>query len=84
HRALAVLDRAVGNPDLEEDGLEEVRSLLESTGARALVEKRAERLGERVARRLARTELDAHAGEQLLGLLHSVAGTRAAALTMIQ
>ncbi|MYR16485.1 polyprenyl synthetase family protein [Streptomyces sp. SID724] len=84
HRALAVLDRAVGNPDLDEDGLEEARSVLESTGARALVEDKAERLGERAARRLAQTELDAHAGEQLLGLLHSVAGTRAVALTMIQ
>ncbi|MCA1273064.1 polyprenyl synthetase family protein [Streptomyces rubiginosohelvolus] len=84
HRAPAVLDRAVGNPDLDEDGLEEVRSVLESTGARAMVEDKAERLGDRAARRLAQAELDAHAGEQLLGLLNAVAGTRAVPLTLVQ
>ncbi|MEU6629690.1 polyprenyl synthetase family protein [Streptomyces parvus] len=84
HRALAVLDRAVGNPDLDETGLEEARSVLESTGARAVVEDKAERLGDRAARRLAQAELDAHGGEQLLGLLNAVAGTRAVPLTLLQ
>ncbi|PVC93872.1 polyprenyl synthetase family protein [Streptomyces sp. CS147] len=84
HRALAVLDRAVGNPDLDETGLEEARSVLESTGARAVVEEKAERLGDRAARRLAQAELDAHGGEQLLGLLNAVAGTRAVPLTLLQ
>ncbi|MFF2226642.1 polyprenyl synthetase family protein [Streptomyces globisporus] len=84
HRALAVLDRAVGNPDLDEDGLEEVRALLESTGARALVEEKAERLGKRAAHRLAHADIDAHGGDQLLGLLNAVAGTRAVAPAVIQ
>ncbi|MEU5368854.1 polyprenyl synthetase family protein [Streptomyces sp. NPDC005951] len=85
HRALAVLDRAVGNPDLDEDGLGEVCSVLESTGARALVEDKAEHLGERAARRLAQAaDIDAHGGEQLLGLLNAVAGRRAAPLTLVQ
>ncbi|MFB8384553.1 polyprenyl synthetase family protein [Streptomyces rubiginosohelvolus] len=78
HGALAVLDRAVGNPDLDEDGLGEVRAVLESTGARVLVEDRAQRLGERAARRLAQAvDIDAHPGDRLLGLLHTVAGTGA-------
>ncbi|MEV1047796.1 polyprenyl synthetase family protein [Streptomyces sp. NPDC049916] len=80
HRALAVLDHAVGNPDLDEDGLARVRAVLESTGARTLVEDKAERLGERAARRLAQAvDLDARAGDRLLSLLHTVAGRRAAA-----
>ncbi|MFE8913922.1 polyprenyl synthetase family protein [Streptomyces globisporus] len=80
HGALAVLDRAVGNPDLDEGGLAEVRAVLESTGARALVEEKAERLGERAARRLAQAvDVDAHARDRLLGLLQAVAGARAAA-----
>ncbi|MGW6586487.1 MULTISPECIES: polyprenyl synthetase family protein [Streptomyces] len=74
HRALAVLDRAVGNSDLDEDGLGEVRAVLESTGARALVEAKAERLGERAARRLVQAvDIDAHAGGRLQALLRAVA-----------
>ncbi|MFH9608851.1 polyprenyl synthetase family protein [Streptomyces sp. NPDC017448] len=80
HRALAVLDRAVGDPELGDDDLAEVRAVLEATGARAQVEDRARRLGERAARRLARTvDVDTHAGGRLLGLLRTVAGSRPAA-----
>ncbi|MFD7749809.1 polyprenyl synthetase family protein [Streptomyces sp. NPDC059698] len=76
-RALAVLDRAVGDPDLGDEGLAEVRAVLESTGARAQVEDRARRLGELAAQRLAgAVDVDAHAGGRLLGLLRTVAGGR--------
>ncbi|GAB2921039.1 MULTISPECIES: polyprenyl synthetase family protein [unclassified Streptomyces] len=80
HRALALLDRAVGDPDLDEDGLAEVRAVLEAVGARALVEDKAERLGERAARRLDRAvDTDAQASDRLLGLLRAVSGARATA-----
>ncbi|MDQ0983373.1 geranylgeranyl pyrophosphate synthase [Streptomyces sp. V2I9] len=45
HRALAVLDRAVGDPGPGDEGLAEARAVLEATGARAHVENRARLLG---------------------------------------
>ncbi|MEU3881110.1 polyprenyl synthetase family protein [Streptomyces californicus] len=78
-RAPTVLDRAVGDPGLGDDDLAEVRSVLEATGARAHVEDRARRLGERAAHHLARAvDVEAHAGGRLLDLLAAVAGSRAA------
>ncbi|MER5820292.1 hypothetical protein ABT140_33950 [Streptomyces californicus] len=72
-------DRAVGDPGLGDDDLAEVRSVLEATGARAHVEDRARRLGERAAHHLARAvDVEAHAGGRLLDLLAAVAGSRAA------
>ncbi|MFJ5653633.1 polyprenyl synthetase family protein [Streptomyces microflavus] len=74
-RALAVLSHAVGNPDVTEDGLADVRGVLESTGARAHVERKAERLRDHAVRRLGEAvDVDAHGGRQLLGLLRTVSG----------
>ncbi|RPK54249.1 Farnesyl diphosphate synthase [Streptomyces sp. ADI96-02] len=73
--ALALLDRAVGDRELTEDGLTRVREVFEASGARALVERKADRLGDRAVLRLARAvDVEEHAGGQLLGLLRTVAG----------
>ncbi|MFF2536193.1 polyprenyl synthetase family protein [Streptomyces cyaneofuscatus] len=73
--ALAVLGHAVGNADVTERDLADVRGVFEATGARAHVEQKAERLRDHAARRLGEAvDLDAHGGRQLLGLLRTVSG----------
>ncbi|MFE7483665.1 polyprenyl synthetase family protein [Streptomyces sp. NPDC057552] len=75
--ALAVLGRAVGNPDLTEGDLAAVRGVFEATGAHAHVEREAERLRDDAVRRLGEAvDVEAHGGRQLLGLLRTVSGDR--------
>lgn len=75
--ALAVLGRAVGNADLTEEELADVRGVFEATGAHAHVEREAERLRDDAVRRLGEAvDVDAHGGRQLLGLLCAVSGDR--------
>ncbi|MFJ8847103.1 polyprenyl synthetase family protein [Streptomyces cyaneofuscatus] len=75
--ALAVLGHAVGNADVTEEDLADVRGVFEETGARAHVERKAERLRDHAVRRLGEgVDVDAHGGRQLLGLLHTVSGGR--------
>ncbi|MFJ8254641.1 polyprenyl synthetase family protein [Streptomyces sp. NPDC094466] len=76
-RALAVLGRVTGNADLTEEDLADVRGVLEVTGARAHVERKAERLHDHAVRRLGQAvDVDAHGGRQLFGLLSAVSGGR--------
>ncbi len=56
-----MLDRALGNPALTRAGLEEVRQVLVSTGARGAVETRIEKLLAVSARRLAAAALSSPA-----------------------
>ncbi|MEW2071766.1 polyprenyl synthetase family protein [Streptomyces sp. NPDC007346] len=71
--ALAVLGRAVGRADATEDGLADVRGVFEASGARAQVEREAERLRDHAVRRLGEAvDVDAHGGRQLLGLVRAV------------
>nr|AAA91949.1 geranylgeranyl pyrophosphate synthase [Streptomyces griseus]CAA64849.1 GGPP synthase [Streptomyces griseus] len=78
-QALAVLGRATGNADLTEEDLADVRGVLEVTGARAHVERKAEHLRDHAVRRLGQAvDVDAHGGRQLLGLLRTVSGERTA------
>ncbi|MER6013178.1 polyprenyl synthetase family protein [Streptomyces bluensis] len=72
--ALAVLHDCVGARRLTEDRLAEVRRVLERTGAREVVERRAERLGVRGLRRLAEAALPEPAAGRLRELLRAVAG----------
>ncbi|WP_415958459.1 polyprenyl synthetase family protein [Streptomyces sp. 021-4] len=73
--ALAVLGHAVGNADVTEGDLADVRGVFEATGARAHVERKAERLRDHAVRRLGEAvDVDAHGGRQLLGLLLTVSG----------
>lgn len=73
--ALAVLGHAVGNADVTEGDLADVRQVFEATGARAHVERKAERLRDHAVRRLGEAvDMDAHGGRQLLGLLRTVSG----------
>jgi geranylgeranyl diphosphate synthase type I len=72
--ALAVLDDCVGARRLTEDRLAEVRRMLERTGAREVVERRAERLGVRGLRRLAEAALPEPAAGRLRELLRAAAG----------
>ncbi|MFD8729499.1 polyprenyl synthetase family protein [Streptomyces sp. NPDC059611] len=75
--ALAVLDRAVGNAEVTEEDLSDVRNVFEATGARGHVERKAERLRDHAVRRLGEAvDADAHGGRQLLGLLRTVSGGR--------
>ncbi|MFI0935104.1 polyprenyl synthetase family protein [Streptomyces sp. NPDC021019] len=78
-QALAVLGRVTGDADLTEEDLADVRGVLEMTGARAHVERRAERLRDHAVRRLGQAvDVEGHSGRQLLGLLRTVSGERAA------
>ncbi|MEU5599299.1 polyprenyl synthetase family protein [Streptomyces sp. NPDC020298] len=74
--ALAVLDGCVGAGRLTEGRLAEVRRVLERTGARQVVERRAERLGGAGVRRLADAALREPAAERLRELLQAAAGCR--------
>lgn len=76
-QALALLGRVTGNADLTEEDLADVRGVLEVTGVRAHVERKAEHLHDHAVRRLGQAvDVDAHGGRQLLGLLRTVSGER--------
>ncbi|WP_194238711.1 polyprenyl synthetase family protein [Streptomyces spongiae] len=72
--ALAVLGGCVGAGRLTEGRLAEVRGVLERTGARKVVERRAERLGARSVQRLASAALREPAAGRLRELLRAAAG----------
>ncbi len=72
---VAVLEAALGDPALTPAGLDAVREVLESTGARAAVEERIGRMACRALARLDALPLDPVAGERLRGLLRLAAGT---------
>lgn len=72
-RALDVLDRSLGHGALTEEGLEEVREVLTSTGARSTVEAMICRLVARGLRHVDGALLDPHGGERLRLLLASAA-----------
>ncbi|PAX92528.1 hypothetical protein CLM82_02850 [Streptomyces albidoflavus] len=72
---VAVLEAALGDPALTPAGLDAVREVLESTGARAAVEERIGRMASRALARLDALPLDPVAGERLRGLLRLAAGT---------
>nr|WP_093803806.1 polyprenyl synthetase family protein [Streptomyces sp. Wb2n-11] len=74
--SLSVLDKALGNPALTQAGLEEVRQVLVSTGARDAVETRIEKLLAVSARRLASAALSSPASARLARLLNAVAAPR--------
>jgi geranylgeranyl diphosphate synthase type I len=74
--ALAVLGSCVGAGPLTEGRLAEVRRVLERTGARQVVERRAERLGVRSLQRLADAALREPAAGRLRELLRAAAGCR--------
>ncbi|WP_369372977.1 polyprenyl synthetase family protein [Streptomyces sp. cg36] len=74
HRALAVLESALGRPDLTPAGLDRVRDVLTATGARQSAEARIDQLVTEGLRHLDRAALDRVAGRRLGALLHSLAG----------
>lgn len=73
---LAVLDAAVGDPDLTDEGLARVRDALTRGGARAAVERRADRLAAEAEARLDLAGLDQDGARQLRLLLRETAGAR--------
>ncbi|MFE9020729.1 polyprenyl synthetase family protein [Streptomyces sp. NPDC007808] len=76
--ALAVLERSLGNPELTEADLGDVRAVLERTGARATVETRIDRLVAQGLRHLDGALLDREGGARLRLLLGAAAGGTAA------
>jgi geranylgeranyl diphosphate synthase type I len=72
-RALSVLDGSLGDAGLTDADLDEVRKVLEATGARAVVEAKVRRLVARGLRHLDAAPLDPEAGSRLRGLLRSAA-----------
>ncbi|GAA4799288.1 polyprenyl synthetase family protein [Streptomyces ziwulingensis] len=75
--ALAVLDLRVGDASLTEEQVDDVREVLERTGARAAVERRIERLATRSLRHLTAAGLPAGPGDRhLRDLLRTAAGAR--------
>lgn len=73
-RALDVLDRSLGHGALTEAGLDEVREVLTSTGARGAVEARIDRLVARGLRHVDGAPLDPRGARRLRLLLASAAG----------
>ncbi|MDX3852383.1 polyprenyl synthetase family protein [Streptomyces sp. AK02-01A] len=78
--SLAVLENALGDASLSEEGLDRVRHVLDATGARAVVENKIDRLVTRATRHLAAASVEPVAGRRLHGLLSAVAGDHAALL----
>ncbi|WP_436735750.1 polyprenyl synthetase family protein [Streptomyces sp. BBFR102] len=72
---VAVLESALGDPGLTPARLDAVREVLVSTGARATVEERIDRMTCRALARLDALPLDPVARERLRGLLRLAAGT---------
>jgi len=71
---LAVLRRSLGQADLSESRLEEVREVLIDTGARDIVEAKIERLVAQGMRHLQSTALQPEGRLRLRELLHATAG----------
>ncbi|MFE6887676.1 polyprenyl synthetase family protein [Streptomyces sp. NPDC057694] len=74
HRSLAILARS-GSQDLDDDDLDDLRYVLERTGARQLVEDKIRHLAAQSARHLDSAPLDPVAHTRLRLLLRQVAGT---------
>ncbi|MET9506369.1 polyprenyl synthetase family protein [Streptomyces sp. NPDC006622] len=73
-RALTVLRRCLGRADLSDSGLAEVRDVLVTTGARAVVEAKIERLVAQGMRHLDSVVLDTAGRLPLVRLFHTTAG----------
>lgn len=73
--ALHTLDRAVGRADLPDSELAEVRDLLASTGARALVEAKIARLAGKSLHHLDQAPLEPQPAARLRHLLAETTGT---------
>ncbi|MGW8726974.1 polyprenyl synthetase family protein [Streptomyces sp. NPDC055808] len=73
-RAQEVLRNNVGRPDLDETGMDEVRQVLDSTGAAALVHHRVGCLLAQSLRHLGSAAIDPVARDHLLGLMHAAVG----------
>ncbi|MFE9676598.1 polyprenyl synthetase family protein [Streptomyces sp. NPDC006259] len=73
-RALTVLRRSLGRADLSDSGLAEVRDVLVTTGARAVVEAKIERLVAQGMRHLDSVVLDTAGRLPLVRLFHATAG----------
>ncbi|MFH8989577.1 polyprenyl synthetase family protein [Streptomyces sp. NPDC017940] len=74
---LALLRRALGDPELSPELLDRVRAALVDTGARAAVESRIERLVSQGTRRLARAQAPPHVADRLARLFATAAGAGA-------
>ncbi|MGW5639418.1 polyprenyl synthetase family protein [Streptomyces sp. NPDC003832] len=74
HVATGVLERALGNPELGVRDLDEVREVLEATGARAMVETKIERMARTGFRHFDSAGLEPDAAARLRHLLAGVAG----------
>ncbi|MEV0850141.1 polyprenyl synthetase family protein [Streptomyces sp. NPDC049954] len=72
--ALDVLERCLGDPGLSCEGLDRVRSVLEETGARRLVEERVAVLVARAVRQLDGLDADTTARARLCELVHRAGG----------
>nr|WP_078964698.1 polyprenyl synthetase family protein [Streptomyces aureocirculatus] len=83
---LALLRRALGDPELSPDLLDRVRAALDDTGARAVVESRIERLVAQGTRRLARVQAPLHVADRLVQLFATAtgAGGAGAAAALVQ
>ncbi|MFE9558976.1 polyprenyl synthetase family protein [Streptomyces sp. NPDC006692] len=73
-RALDILRQNVGQPDLDDEGLDEVRGVLERTGATGLVRDKIGRLHAQSTRQLAGADIDPVARDRLLKLMGAAAG----------
>ncbi|MEV5607318.1 polyprenyl synthetase family protein [Streptomyces sp. NPDC052225] len=73
--ALHVLDTCLGRPDLDDAGLDEIRHVLERTGARQAVEEKIRRLIGQSMRHLNAVPLDPVAHARLRLLLQRAAGS---------
>ncbi|MFC8721493.1 polyprenyl synthetase family protein [Kitasatospora sp. NPDC057198] len=69
-----VLERCLGDPDLDDGALAEVREVLVRTGARAAVQSRVERLSARGAEHLERARPTGPGAGRLADLLRAAAG----------
>ncbi|MFF3695841.1 polyprenyl synthetase family protein [Streptomyces sp. NPDC002221] len=74
HRAMAILRDNVGQPDLDDSGLNEVRHVIERSGARQLVLDKIGRLHAQSMRHLASVEIDPVARDRLVRLMGVAAG----------
>ncbi|MFE9538220.1 polyprenyl synthetase family protein [Streptomyces sp. NPDC006691] len=74
HRALAVLRNNVGRPDLDDTGLNEVRQVIERSGAHQLVLDKIGRLHAQSIRHLTSVDIDPVAADRLTRLMDAAAG----------
>ncbi|MFH0520024.1 polyprenyl synthetase family protein [Streptomyces sp. M41] len=81
--ALAVLDRSRGDAGLTEAGLDDVRTVLERTAARATVVTKIDRLVAQGLRHLDAALLDPHGGARLRRLLSAAVGGTTATVAAV-